>query len=422
MTSSLRVRDDAGDPAGVRVYRRLRRAVANALRRRLARPRLGNDVLSRISLSFDVMVYFANGPVDLYQIRQWLATLECLDARHPVFILTRDTETFRSLSHETELPIVNATRIATLDTIAEHSDIKLCLYVNQVARNFQALRYPDMMHTFICHGESEKSAYMASNQLKAYDFTFVAGDAALDRIKKNLIAFDADDRVRKVGRPQLDQLAEQRSATSDRTTVLYAPTWEGDRPSISYGSVESHGRAIVESLVLSPRHRLIYRPHPRTGTTQPSAAVENQNIQEMVARAARHDPTAGHRVDVAPQFGPQMCEADLMITDVSAVATDFLPTGKPLVITTPPSAEAVVDKSGMLGSAYELPANPPLDIAGFIDECITNDVKKFDRDLWSRYHFGDIDGNASARFMDACSEVIEMREKLVAEKRGGTQS
>ena len=43
--------------------------------------------------------------------------------------------------------------------------------------------------------------------------------------------------------------------------VWYAPTWEGDRPSIAYGSLASHGVAIIEALLADPSIRIIYRPH-----------------------------------------------------------------------------------------------------------------------------------------------------------------
>ena len=66
------------------------------------------------------------------------------------------------------------------------------MYVNQSYLNFHAMRYPDMLHVFLSHGESEKTTYMASNQAKAYDFMFVAGEAAVQRYRKSLVNFDAE--------------------------------------------------------------------------------------------------------------------------------------------------------------------------------------------------------------------------------------
>ncbi len=408
-------------------YREQRRKVGEWVMRRIAGRRggAGDPVLSNVPLPFEVMAYFSDPPVNLYQIRQWLHPLELLNQSHPVFILTRDTRSFRQLSRETSLPIVNARRIATIDAIAQSSDIKMAVYVNQTNRNFHAMRYPDMMHVFLSHGESEKSTYMATNQAKAYDFTFVAGDAAVERITSNLLRFDAESRLVKIGRPQLDtplahgvpaQLAADRPR--ERTTVLYAPTWEGDRPSMGYGSVQSHGPGIVEALLGTGQHRLIYRPHPRIGVTDPKASVVDRQLRASIEQAAKDDPDAGHRVDLAREFGPQMAEADVMVCDVSAVALDFLPSGKPLVVTVPARPEATFDRSTFLGSVYELPVDEVPNIVMLLDDWCTDDTRKAERQGWVHHYFGDVSPGASTRrFLQACEDVIALRDRLVAEKR-----
>lgn len=205
MSDGFHLRDDSLVEQGRELYRKARSMVGGRLRQRLNRPRPANDVFARVPLNFEVMAHFSQRPVDLYQIRQWLYPLERLNEQHPVCILTRNTNSFRALTRETHLPVINALRIATIDAIVGYGNIKMCVYVNQAQRNFQVLRYPDMMHVFMSHGESDKSAYMASNQLKAYDFTFVAGDAALDRIRDNLVDFDVEAQTRQIGRPQLDK-------------------------------------------------------------------------------------------------------------------------------------------------------------------------------------------------------------------------
>lgn len=398
-----------------------RRLVGQALRRRLIGRGQVDPVMTRVQLGYEVMAYFADPPVNLYQIRQWLYALERLDERHRVFLLTRNVKSFNTLSRETSLPIVNARRIALVDSIAQHSDVKLALYVNQNIRNFQSIRYPDMMHVFLSHGESEKGTYMATNQAKAYDFTFVAGDAAVDRMSANLVRFDPEQRLRKVGRPQLDEPhAPQHEVprVPGRTAVLYAPTWEGDRPSMSYGSVQSHGPAIVDAITGSRVHRIIYRPHPRTGINIPEAGEVDRALRARVEAAARKDPAAGHRVDLTPHFGPQIDEADVMICDVSAVALDFLPTGKPLVVTLPTSTEAVFDRKTFLSSVYELPAPRAPEIVPLLDRWTTDDERADDRRRWVEYYYGDTTPGASmGRFLDACGEVIALRDELVAEKR-----
>ncbi len=388
-------------------------------RRAKRRQRAVDTVLSRVPLDFEVMAYFSDRPVNLYQIRQWLYPLERLNEKHKVFILTRNAATFQALSRETELPIVNALRIGTIDSIVQSSDIKMAVYVNQTYRNFHAMRYPEMLHVFLSHGESEKSTYMATNQAKAYDFSFVAGDAAIARITSNLVRFDGDKHLVKIGRPQLDIPVPPVVEPDDgRTTVLYAPTWEGDRPSMSYGSVESHGRGIVQALLASPGHRLVYRPHPRIGVTHPQACVADRELRALIEAAALGDPSAGHRVDVAPHFGPQMQEADVLICDVSAVALDFLPTGKPLIVTVPVQQAAVFDRSTFLRSVYELPVSQVDDLVLRLDAWCARDERAEERQNWISHYFGDVTpGSSMTRFLEACDDVIALRDRLVAEKR-----
>ncbi len=75
--------------------------------------------------------------------------------------------------------------------------------MNQNTRNFQMFRYGQRWHVFINHGESDKM-YMSTNQYKAYDYAFVAGDAARNRLSRVLWDYDLDRRTFAIGRPQAD--------------------------------------------------------------------------------------------------------------------------------------------------------------------------------------------------------------------------
>ena len=71
------------------------------------------------------------------------------------------------------------------------------------------------MHIQIGHGESDKGGSV-SNQHKAYDLTFVGGDAGRDRLGQALRGFDGDQRTLAVGRPQLDHELPGRPALAAR--------------------------------------------------------------------------------------------------------------------------------------------------------------------------------------------------------------
>ncbi len=157
--------------------------------------------------------------------------------------------------------------VRDLETFIATQDIRVVLYVNQNTRNFQMFRYGRRWHVFINHGESDKM-YMTTNQYKAYDFAFIAGAAARERLGRVLWDYDLDRRTIEIGRPQADHYSGALPYTpDDRTVVLYAPTWEGDRPSAHYGSIRTHGEALVAALLATraPPGHLPSAPAVRRG-------------------------------------------------------------------------------------------------------------------------------------------------------------
>ena len=108
-----------------------------------------------------------------------------------------------TLLDESPVPVVYLRQVADLERFIQSQDIKMVFYVNQNTKNFQMFRYGRMWHVFINHGESDKM-YMTTNQFKAYDYSFVAGDAAIARLEKVLWDYDFDKRAIRIGRPQAE--------------------------------------------------------------------------------------------------------------------------------------------------------------------------------------------------------------------------
>ena len=69
---------------------------------------------------------------------------------------------------------------------------KAIIYPNNGLRNFQSLIWAEAVHIHVNHGESDKVS-MVSNQAKAYDKVFVAGEAAVRRHRAALVDFDEFD-------------------------------------------------------------------------------------------------------------------------------------------------------------------------------------------------------------------------------------
>jgi hypothetical protein len=398
--------------------RSARKVIGNAMRSRSTRQRLAVELRRRAAPaagSIRIAVYFADTPVNLYQIRQWYAPLAELAAAHPVAIITRSPGAGLQLLAESPVPVAYCRSVSDIEEFIDSQDIRMVLYVNQNTKNFQMFRYGRMWHVFVNHGESDKM-YMTTNQFKAYDYAFVAGQAALDRLSRKLWDFDVEKKAIPIGRPQADHLAGELPYTpDDRTVVLYAPTWEGDRPAAAYGSIVTHGVALAEAVLASPSHRLIYRPHPRSGVLDPEYRAANERIIAAIAAANASDLRAQHVFDDGPALGWQLAAADVAITDISAMVYDRLATGKPIVVTRPLSPEADIDEDGFLGSVDWLTAAQAPDVLAVLDRALNDPDARKNLEHWAGHHFGDTTpGAATRRFHEAVEHLMTEWERNAA--------
>ncbi|TFC35011.1 hypothetical protein [Cryobacterium sp. TMT2-14] len=362
---------------------------------------------------FKIAVYFADGDVNLYQMRQWYKPLAKLAETWPVLVLSRSGAGALPLIDESPLPVAYVRRVVDLEQVLAQQDIRIVFYVNQNTRNFQMMRYAGRWHVFINHGESDKM-YMVTNQIKAYDYAFVAGDAAIARLDKVLWDYDFDKRALKIGRPQADFYSGATPfAPDERQVILYAPTWEGDRPAAAYGSIASHGVALVTSLLASGRHRVIYRPHPRSGVVSSEYGAANKTIIAAIATANARDASARHIYDASPDLGWQLSAADVAIVDISAMVYDRLASGKALMVTRPVDPAAQIDSGGYLSDCEWLNADDAGSILGVLDD-LTHDSEAHDRlKIWVERYFGDTGpGVATERFHAAVAHLMDEWERF----------
>ena len=381
------------------------RQAATLLRNRLAGPSFATRVRERGSVpEAAVAVFFATGPENFYQLEQWRLPLEHLAQQRPVLVIVDRPDTGDLVLQTSSLPLAFARGSRALEELVIERDVRVVLYLNQIEANFRMLRFPSPVHIQIGHGESDKGGSI-SNQHKAYDLTFVGGDAGRDRLDRALRGFDATERTLAVGRPQLDYSYPGAPLWPPNSglRVWYAPTWEGDRPSIAYGSLASHGVAIIEALLADPSIRVIYRPHARTGYASRQHRDADRAVRSLLAKAGDR-----HLVD-GESYGWQWDFADACITDVSAVAYDWLATGKPLVITEPGRRayrpdSPLLDALPLLGAAE----------AGLVVAKIRSlqgDPAAMERLRGLTYHyFGDVSAQQSTkRFEDAIERAYQIQ-------------
>ena len=358
----------------------------------------------------EVLVYFPGALDTTYQITPWLPTFEALHRVHPVVVVCQDSRVAELLAGSSAVPVVTIARYGTLDGILSRSDVKLALYVSHLPRNFEALRFSSLLHAYIGHGDSDKGV-SASNQLKAYDFVFAPGQAAVDRIERRLMRFEAAKHCRIVGQPlTLSAPLPAEGAADGAGAVLYAPTWEGAQPSVAYSSVLSHGERLVTSLLADGRFPVLYRPHPLIGVTSPAYAVADRAVRDAITAAG-----APHRVIEAEEetLESSFARAAALICDVSAVATAWLPSLKPVVVTAASGPEAVSADSGMLGAVPRLSADGTVGAADLIAAEMADEEGRGRRQELVAYYLSPYwPERVMDRFVEVCGEVIAERDVL----------
>ncbi|MFF4892755.1 CDP-glycerol glycerophosphotransferase family protein [Micromonospora chersina] len=286
----------------------------------------------------EVALYFAGPAKDVYQVNMWLAPVEAAGRR--AVVLLRSEEAFRELA-DTRLPVICVP--AGVDFMnLDLAPIRVALYVANVGANIHLLRVPGVTHVFVGHGDSDKQASV-NPYSKVYDEVWVAGPAGRERYARAGVGV-LDRDIVEIGRPQLAGVHTFGSGAADHVfTVLYAPTWEGwldDDP--YHTSLVLMGERIVSGLLAAGDLRLVYKPHPLTGTRSPKAWAAHERIVARIrAAGGRTDPTsldgAAHLVVTGrtPALFDCFNVTDLLVGDVSSVVSDWVQSERPYVVADP---------------------------------------------------------------------------------------
>ncbi len=334
---------------------------------------------------FDVVFYFGDPEErnSLYQLKQWIQPLQRLAKHCGVAVVTANPKAAK-IAVENRLPNFNYRDMNDSLNFVNELEPKIILYPNQFFMNFPIWGYLGAAHIFVSHGESDKT-YMSQNSLQFFDYVYTAGNVAKMRIREHVPGF-SEKRCVNIGRPQLldtiDSPPDSFQRDPRRSVILYAPTWEGGLPQNRYGSVQSHGLEMVRAILSQgDKYQLIFKPHPFTGSIFPEALETKKRIGDEVKLAGN-----GHLVDDSP-FGWQPKVADLMITDVSAVAYDWLATGKPILITKPVAESAELYSGGILGAVELINSSEATHICDRIDQSLKDKDSKALFDYWSSEYF-----------------------------------
>ncbi|MEU6354162.1 hypothetical protein ABZ896_33360 [Streptomyces sp. NPDC047072] len=246
----------------------------------------------------ETVLFFSGSKDSAYQVNMWLETMEQLDSRP--LILLRERVILQNLA-PTTVPVIcvpGGVHLMNMDL----STVRVALYAANVGKNIHLLRVPTMKHVFIGHGDSDKLASVNPFS-KAYDEVWTAGRAGRDRYAIADVGVRDEDIV-EVGRPQLAPIRTWQGVPEGRIpTVLYAPTWEGWDGDPGNTSLMLAGENIVKKLLKAdPPVRVLYKPHPFTGTVLAKAGAAHQKVTALIEKAAAERAAdARFAVDTAAQ-------------------------------------------------------------------------------------------------------------------------
>ncbi|MFF1423031.1 hypothetical protein [Streptomyces sp. NPDC058280] len=266
-----------------------------------------------------VMLYFSGSKESAYQVNMWLDTMDQLEGR-PLIVL-RERVIAQQLG-PTGVPVLcipGGVHLMNLDL----STVRVALYAANVGKNIHMLRVPTMKHVFIGHGDSDKIASV-NPYSKAYDEVWTAGRAGRDRYALADVGVRDEDIV-EVGRPQLAPIEPASGAPKNPIpTVLYAPTWEGWDDSPGNTSLLLAGENIIKRLLKAEEPvRVLYKPHPFTGTRSAKAKAVHDRIIALVEKAAAARATDARWATEAAALRTEQTAARAELTRIGARLTEL---------------------------------------------------------------------------------------------------
>jgi hypothetical protein len=265
-----------------------------------------------------------------YMLNQWLPALAGMSRRG--MILVREESNVAPIG-DTTLPIVLAPATRDVERFVLPS-IKLAIYVANSGRNVHLLREPTIKHVFLNHGDSDK-ATSANPVSRVYDEVWVAGRTAIDRYGAAGVKIP-HERFAVIGRPQVDGLPVGPRPDPVPPRVLYAPTWEGIYEEVNYSSLEVAGHVMISAVLRQrPDVAVIFKPHPATGTWRPEMLTAQRRVERELQQSPHRDRHIVVGAGDALSLNDCLAMADVLISDISSVVTDFLHTERPIIVSNP---------------------------------------------------------------------------------------
>ncbi|WBB69896.1 CDP-glycerol glycerophosphotransferase family protein [Micromonospora sp. WMMD812] len=382
-------------------------AVALDLARRRLRPPAGGGAVGRALRRHEpeFLLYFSAPPGSEYQVTMWLPYLERIG--RPFVVLLREPEFLAPVAAATTAPVVYCPTLRAMDEALAPS-LKVAFYVNHGAKNSHCIRFTQLTHIQLHHGDSDKAP--SANPVSAiFDRIFVAGPAAIERYARAGVDIPAEKFV-VVGRPQVESIGvrpEPLPAGAPRT-VLYTPTWTGHHADADYCSLP-----VAEPLLrrlLDRGATVILRAHPYTAQN-PASARQLGRLTELLA-ADRARTGRPHVWGAAASRDLSLVEcvnrSDALISDVSGVISDYLYSGKPFAVTDMGAeGDRFPERFPLAGAGYVL-RRDMTNLDEVLDRLLGADPLAPERWATRRRYLGDFPAASYAdAFLDAARRELE---------------
>ncbi len=327
------------------------------------------------------------------------------------FVITKNTGIYEYLRQNRLLPVED------LVLVRNSSEARRFLFRNKIKivvyTGFQYIFWGYSVQVF--HGSSDKDYLLTGNRVLLYDLLLLPG---MKHYRKITSAYDLKDRSRLklVGYPKFDKLV--RGELTDRPlfdngkpVLLYAPTWISET-SGSKLVFSPHGESSLllwgEKLVraIGQRWNLIIKYHSRI----------NPNETSIYERIERCIDEAGVRDSVKVVWDSSIVEymnqADVMISDISAVCYEWMHTGRPIVFANP-SPENYFPSTDPMSNTYAWQAGDVLyreeDIVPTIERNLAVDSHREKRQRLLEETFYKPDGRAGER---QAAEIVILHERI----------
>jgi len=368
----------------------------------------------------EVLCYFNGEPRSMFVLNIWLNVFAA--SRHRIGVVLRHPDTWRLASESIPGVVVrSAVRLEQLPT----PSTSVVLYPANGMHNAHMMRDVTLSHVFLGHGDSDKASSVRPIN-RTYDKLWVAGQAAVDRYRAAGFALP-DDRFDLIGRPLLSKRVRDlaRDASNPESpyarlmaaldevdlderplTIVYAPTTEGYFEDSNYTSLATMGPAMIATILEEfGGARVIFKPHPMSGHRLAEMRQAGAEIREMLTSDPRqfHPSVTAYRVDLFDWLDL----ADILITDVSSVATDWLAWDKPLIVTNPkrlPPAE-FAESFPVTRAAYVLDESGE-QVAQLLDQAFGDDPMQGGRRDLRKHYLGDPSIDPMDAFDAALDDLI----------------